>query len=106
VTQETISPSWYFLTNLPYLGFLPGFISITSVVMTPTLIPFFVLIALDARLRPPPPLDSTRRSRLLAHFAWLAMSPITFFCSALPALDAQVRLMIGKRMEYRVTEKV
>jgi hypothetical protein len=24
----------------------------------------------------------------------------------MPALDAQIRLMLGKRMEYRVTEKV
>jgi hypothetical protein len=36
----------------------------------------------------------------------LLISPITFLFSALPALDSQVRLMLGKRMEYRVTEKV
>ena len=37
---------------------------------------------------------------------WLLIPPITFFCSALPALDAQIRLMLNRRMEYRVTEKV
>jgi hypothetical protein len=33
------------------------------------------------------------------------MAVITFFSSALPALDAQVRLALGKRLEYKVTEK-
>jgi hypothetical protein len=33
------------------------------------------------------------------------MAVITFFFSALPALDAQIRLMLGKRLEYKVTEK-
>jgi hypothetical protein len=36
---------------------------------------------------------------------YFAMAVITFFSSALPALDAQVRLAIGRRMEYKVTEK-
>jgi hypothetical protein len=29
-----------------------------------------------------------------------------FFFSALPGLDAHTRLMLGKYMEYKVTEKV
>ena len=106
LTGDTLSPSWFFPTNWTYFGFLPGFISLTSVVMTPTLVPFLILVVLDHRLRPPAPAGMSTRHRLLAHLAWLAISPITFFCSALPALDAQVRLMLGKRMEYRVTEKV
>jgi hypothetical protein len=36
---------------------------------------------------------------------WFLMAAITFFFSALPALDAQVRLALGKRLEYKVTEK-
>jgi hypothetical protein len=33
--------------------------------------------------------------------------PITsFFFGALPALEAQTRLLLGKRLEYRCTAKV
>jgi hypothetical protein len=33
--------------------------------------------------------------------------PITaFFFSALPGMDAHTRLLFGKRLEYKVTEKV
>ncbi|HEY7465915.1 MAG TPA: hypothetical protein VIB47_04415, partial [Dehalococcoidia bacterium] len=79
---------------------------LTSVVMTPTLVPFLILIVMDYQMRPPAPVSLTRRHRLLGHLCWLAISPITFYSSAMPALDAQIRLMLGKRMEYRVTEKV
>jgi hypothetical protein len=30
----------------------------------------------------------------------------TLFMSALPGLDSQTRLLLGKRLEYRVTDKV
>ena len=43
-----------------------------------------------------------RKSVLLAG----AFICISFFLSALPGLDAHTRLMLGKRLEYRVTEKV
>ena len=108
ITGDTLAPSWFFLEtwNWAHLGSVPGFISLTSVVMTPTLVPFLILIVLDHQMRPPPPVSLSTRHRLLGHLCWLAVSPITFYSSAMPALDAQVRLMLGKRMEYRVTEKV
>ena len=37
---------------------------------------------------------------------WFLMAIITFWTAAMPGLDAQTRLAIGKRLEYRVTEKV
>jgi hypothetical protein len=108
LTDNTLAPSWFFLEtwSWAHLDFVPGFISLTSVIMTPTLIPFAILIVLDHQMRPPPPVTLTRRRRILSHLCWLAVSPITFYASAMPALDAQIRLMLGKRMEYRVTEKV
>jgi hypothetical protein len=36
---------------------------------------------------------------------WFFMAAITFLFGALPALDAQIRLALGKRLEYKVTEK-
>ena len=105
-TGTIIIPEYFYLHTINGLEFLPGWITITSLIMTPCLLPYIMLIVLDARLRPPAPAEMSRRSRLLSYGWWLGTSPITFFCSALPALDAQVRLMLGKRMEYRVTEKV
>jgi hypothetical protein len=34
------------------------------------------------------------------------MPVVGFFLSAIPGLDAHTRLMLGKYMEYKVTEKV
>jgi len=36
---------------------------------------------------------------------WILIPGISIFFSALPALDAQTRLMFGKYMEFWVTEK-
>jgi hypothetical protein len=36
---------------------------------------------------------------------WLLLAPITLFFTCLPAVDAQARLALGRRLEYKVTEK-
>jgi hypothetical protein len=38
-------------------------------------------------------------------FEWLLVPPISIIFGAIPALDAQTRLMLGKYMEFWVTEK-
>jgi len=38
-------------------------------------------------------------------FEWLLIPPISIIFGAIPALDAQTRLMLGKYMEFWVTEK-
>jgi hypothetical protein len=101
-----LTPDFFYLQNLTGWTFFPDWMTVTSLIMTPCLIPFFILILLDYRLRPPAPAKLSPVYRFVSHGWWLATSPITFLCSALPALDAQVRLMLGKRMEYRVTEKL
>ena len=113
-------PDWFYVNNLVastslagwHPAFLPawlstpGWVTLPTLILTPCLLFYVVLITVDASLRPPPP-PSQRGLRRVSHFLfWLAISPITFFFSALPALDSQVRLMLGRRMEYRVTEKV
>ncbi len=44
--------------------------------------------------------------QLLFPFEFILMPVIGFFLSALPALISHTYLMLGKRMEYKVTEKV
>lgn len=43
--------------------------------------------------------------RLSHTFEWLLVPPVIIFLSAIPALDAQTRLMFGKYMEFWVTVK-
>lgn len=42
---------------------------------------------------------------LIHGLEWLLVPVILVFLSAMPALDAQTRLMLNKRMEFRVSEK-
>jgi len=67
--------------------------------------PLILFLALDAIMRPKKP-DNFRWWHFPIQYAqWFGMAIITFFSSALPALDAQLRLALGKRLEYKVTEK-
>jgi hypothetical protein len=99
-------PGWFYLSILTNITLLPSWLTLSTIIMTPCLAPYLMLIVLDIRLRPSPPVDSTRIQRIVSQVWWLASSPITFIWSTLPALDAQIRLMLGHRMDYRVTEKI
>ncbi len=47
-----------------------------------------------------------RRSHMVLHvFDWLAIPFVVLLLSSVPALDAQTRLMLGKDIQFRVTEK-
>ena len=54
---------------------------------------------------PPSPADWSRWRRLLVYVG-STLPFVGIFFSNLPALDAQTRLLIGRYLEYRVTEKV
>jgi hypothetical protein len=67
--------------------------------------PYIVMIFIDARLRPPRP-DSWRlRDSAVAFMYWWLLPVTSLLFSTVPALESQTRLMLGKRLEYRVTEK-
>jgi len=44
--------------------------------------------------------------KILFPFEFLLMPLVGFFLSALPALISHTQLMFGKRLEYKVTDKV
>ena len=86
------------------LGFaLP---QISSAVLSVTMIFLFVLIFIELRQRPPRPGNEPRWKSWTAPFEFVLMPVVAFFFGALPGLDAHTRLMLGKYIEYRVTEKV
>ncbi len=92
----------------PYLGIegFPHWFTVASRwTLQPCLATLIIILALDAILRPARPRDFRWWLFPVQYGQYFLMAVITFFSAALPALDAQVRLALGKRLEYRVTEK-
>ncbi len=81
------------------------FLQTSRYILMPCMIPLIGMIILDMRMRPARP----KRWKVWLYpvqFAqWILMAPITLFFTAVPALDAQIRLALGRRLEYKVTEK-
>jgi hypothetical protein len=74
-------------------------------IMLPCLSTLLLLLTLDFMMRPGRPPGFRFWHWPVQYGVYFFMAFITFFSSALPALDAQFRLALGKRLEYRVTEK-
>lgn len=64
-----------------------------------------VLIWVEHRIVPPWPSNWGRLRKLLVYVGWTGLPFVGIFFSNLPALDAQTRLLTGRYLEYRVTEK-
>ncbi|MFZ5376150.1 MAG: hypothetical protein ACOZAN_00575 [Patescibacteria group bacterium] len=79
---------------------------VTSTLLTFSLISMIVVFILDARNRPPRPNRYNLFSYIFQPLEFLMLPFIGFFFSALPGLDSHTRLMLGKYIEYKVTEKV
>jgi hypothetical protein len=73
--------------------------------LTGAMISLIVLIFIEDQLAPPRPAEWGLRMRLVSRLQWLALPVVGFFFTNLPALDAQTRLLTGRYLEYKVTEK-
>lgn len=65
-----------------------------------------IIIILDLKQRPKRDVGASLFKKIILPFEYLLMPVITFLFTALPGIDAHTRLMLGKYLEYRVTEKV
>jgi cellulose synthase/poly-beta-1,6-N-acetylglucosamine synthase-like glycosyltransferase len=79
---------------------------LSSWVLTVALVFLIVMIVIDNIYKPKRPDKYPAWRALLIPFEFVLMPVAGFFFSALPGLDAHTRLMLGKYIEYRVTEKV
>lgn len=79
---------------------------VTSLLLTISLASMVVIFILDALNRPPRPNKRNPLSYIMQPLEFLLLPIIGFFFSALPGIDAHTRLMLGKYIEYKVTEKV
>jgi hypothetical protein len=76
-----------------------------SVMLTIALVGLFVLVIVESRIVPPRPARWGPVQRIASYVQWLGLPFVGIFFSNLPALDAQTRLLTGRYLEYRVTEK-
>lgn len=79
---------------------------VTSFLLTLSLVSMVVIFIIDAINRPPRPNKFNPFSYIFQLLEFLLLPIVGFFFSALPGIDAHTRLMLGKYIEYKVTEKV
>lgn len=79
---------------------------VTSFILTLSLVSFIVIFIIDAVNRPKRPKKFYLLSYLVQPLEFFLLPVVGFFFSALPGLDAHTKLMMGKYIEYKVTEKV
>lgn len=63
-------------------------------------------IYLDIKLRQKVNTKTSLLSLPLLIVQWYLLPIVSFFFSSLPALDAHTRILLGKKLKYKVTEKV
>jgi len=79
---------------------------ILKIIMTICMIGLFVISILSTIILPPLPQKYKKIKWLLMILQWVFLPVALIIFSAIPAIDAQTRLMLGKHFGYNVTEKV
>ena len=110
------SSQWFLITLgriAPWVGFFvfgvrtmpPWFVDASGKILFTCMVPLITMIVMDVIMRPRRPSTFPVWLFPVQYAQWFLMAAITFFFGALPSLDAQIRLALGKRLEYKVTEK-
>jgi hypothetical protein len=76
-----------------------------SVMFSLAIVSLVVLIWVEGRIVPPRPAAWGPLRRGASYLGWVGLPFVGIIFSCLPALDAQTRLLTGRYLEYRVTEK-
>ncbi len=76
-----------------------------SAMLSMAVVSLLVLVVVEHFIVPPRPPEWGPWDRLLSYVQWIGLPLVGILFSTLPALDAQTRLLTGRYLEYRVTEK-
>ena len=76
-----------------------------SAMLTTAIVSLAVLIVVEHRIVPPRPAEWGWLQRAISYVQWIGLPFVGILFSMVPALDAQTRLLTGRYLEYRVTEK-
>ncbi len=78
----------------------------SAIIMTATLSSVTALTYIEHRLLPPKPDHWGRLRRALVYLQYFTYPIVGLVLSVIPALESHTRLLLGKHLEYRVTEKM
>ena len=90
--------------NRTVLGFILP--QLTGFILTLATAMLILYIYLDFKLRHKLNQKTKLRHLPLFFVQWYLLPVVSFILSSLPALDAHTRLLFGKKIQYKVTEKV
>jgi hypothetical protein len=77
-----------------------------SAMLTTAIVSLAVLIVVEHRIVPPRPAEWGWLQRAISYVQWIGLPFVGIIFSMVPALDAQTRLLTGRYLEYKVTEKI
>lgn len=104
----TISASIPPLINPSFKRTVLGLIlpKLSALILTISSAMLILYIYLDIKLRQKVNVKTSVTSLPLLIVQWYLLPVVSFFFSSLPALDAHTRILLGKKLKYKVTEKV
>ncbi len=104
----TVSASIPPLVNPAFQRTVLGFIlpKLSSFILTSTSVLLLVILYFDHKTRATVQVKTRLRSIPLLFVQWYLLPIISFAFSSLPALEAHTRMLLGKKLEYKVTEKI
>ncbi|VVA43842.1 conserved membrane hypothetical protein [Candidatus Roizmanbacteria bacterium] len=79
---------------------------LSALILTLSSVMLILYIYLDIKLRQKVNMKTSISSLPLLIVQWYLLPVVSFFFSSLPALDAHTRILLGKKLKYKVTEKV
>ncbi len=104
----TISASIPPLINPIFKRTVLGFLlpKLSALILTLSSAMLILYIYLDIKIRQRVNNKTTLFNLPLLMVQWYLLPIVSFFFSSLPALDAHTRILLGKKLKYKVTEKI
>lgn len=104
----TVSASIPPLINPVFKRTVLGFIlpQLSGLILTLSSAMLVLYIYLDIKLRQKVNVKTNTLYLPILIIQWYLLPIVSFFFSSLPALDAHTRILLGKKLKYKVTEKV
>ncbi len=104
----TLSASIPPLINPIFKRTVMGFIlpQLSGLILTITSLLLILYVYLDVKIRHQFNMKTKLRSFPLLIVQWFLLPLVSFLFSSLPALESHTRILLGKNLKYKVTEKV
>jgi len=104
----TVSASIPSLVNPVFGRTVLGFLlpKLSSFILTISSVMLIVVVYIDYKLRERVQIKTALRNMPILLIQWYFLPLISFVFSSLPALEAHTRMLLGKKLEYKVTEKI